>query len=145
MMRTASASRSSCCWRRCIERTRSPAGSHPLAGHRQGTGGAVALSVDEPVHYSRPSIDVLLSSAADSYGAAAVGVVLTGANGDGAKGLARIAARGGGAIVQDPETAERREMPDAALAATPAARVARLAEIGPLLVDLVAAARGARS
>jgi two-component system chemotaxis response regulator CheB len=99
--------------------------------------GAVALSVDEPVHYSRPSIDVLLQSAADAYGDRAAGVVLTGANADGAMGLARIAARGGTAIVQDPETAVRREMPDAAVAATPGARVLSLDGIGTLLVDLV--------
>jgi two-component system chemotaxis response regulator CheB len=119
-----------------VERARSPAGE-------QGTGGWVELSVDAPEHFSRPSIDVLLGSAADAYGDRAAGVVLTGANGDGAEGLARIARRGGPAIVQDPETAMRREMPDAALAATPDARVAALEEIGPLLGELVVA--GARS
>jgi two-component system chemotaxis response regulator CheB len=107
-------------------------------------GGSVALSVDERVHYSRPSIDVLLQSAADAYGDRAVGVVLTGANADGARGLARIAARGGTAIVQDPETAVRREMPDAALAQTPAAQVLALDRIGSLLVDLVGTREGAR-
>ncbi|MEA2156507.1 MAG: two-component system, chemotaxis family, protein-glutamate methylesterase/glutaminase [Solirubrobacteraceae bacterium] len=99
--------------------------------------GEVALSVDAPVNFSRPSIDILLRSAADAYGDRVAGVVLTGANADGAEGLARIAARGGAAIVQDPDTAVRREMPDAALATTPAARVAALEEIGPLLVELV--------
>jgi len=107
--------------------------------------GAVALSVDEPVNFSRPSIDVLLASAADSYGDGAVGVVLTGANADGAAGLARIAARGGTAIVQDPDSAERREMPDAALAATPAARVLALGAIGRLLVEVVGMREGAQS
>jgi len=107
--------------------------------------GAVALSVDEPVHFSRPSIDVLLQSAADAYGDRAAGVVLTGANADGARGLARIAARGGTAIVQDPATAVRREMPTAALAAAPAAHVLALDDIGKLLVDLVATRQGARS
>jgi len=107
--------------------------------------GEVALSVDERVHFSRPSIDVLLHSAADAYGERAAGVVLTGANADGAAGLARIAARGGTAIVQDPETAERREMPAAALATTPAAHVLALGEIGTLLVDLVANPEQARS
>jgi two-component system chemotaxis response regulator CheB len=97
---------------------------------------SVALSVDPPHNYSRPSIDILLSSAAHAYGERAAGVVLTGANADGAEGLARIAARGGPAIVQDPETAARREMPDAALAATPGARVLALEEIGPLLTEL---------
>jgi two-component system chemotaxis response regulator CheB len=103
--------------------------------------GAVALSVDEPVNFSRPSIDVLLQSAADNYGDAAVGVVLTGANADGAAGLARIAGRGGTAIVQDPAGAERSEMPAAALAAAPGARVLPLDEIGPLLVDLAVGTR----
>lgn len=98
--------------------------------------GSLSLSVDEPLHFSRPSIDILLGSAADAYGERAAGVVLTGANADGARGLAKIAARGGAAIVQDPATAERREMPDAALWATPEARVMALEEIGPALVAL---------
>ncbi len=107
--------------------------------------GAVALSVDEPVHFSRPSIDVLLASAGDNYGDSAVGVVLTGANADGAAGLARLAAQGGTAIVQDPAGAERREMPDAALAAVPAARVLALDQIGRLLAELAGMREGAQS
>ncbi|MFP5364186.1 MAG: chemotaxis protein CheB [Thermoleophilia bacterium] len=107
--------------------------------------GAVALSVDPPLNFSRPSIDVLLGSAADAYGARVTGVVLTGSNADGALGLATIAGRGGTAIVQDPETAERREMPDAALRGSPAARVLALEEIGPALVDLAAAGTESRS
>jgi two-component system chemotaxis response regulator CheB len=98
---------------------------------------SVALSVDAPLNFSRPSIDILLRSAADAYGSRAAGVVLTGANADGADGLARIASRGGPAIVQDPETAARREMPDAALAATPGARVVALEQIAELLTELV--------
>jgi two-component system, chemotaxis family, protein-glutamate methylesterase/glutaminase len=98
--------------------------------------GTVALSVDAPLNYSRPSIDVLFGSAADAYGERVAGVVLTGANADGALGLAQIAGRGGAAIVQDPETAERREMPDAALRATPDARVLTLAQIGSALTAL---------
>ena len=105
--------------------------------------GSVALSVDAPLNYSRPSIDILFSSAADAYGARTAGVILTGANADGALGLAQIAERGGTAIVQDPETAERREMPDAAIWATPEARVLALEEIGPALTQLAGA--GARS
>jgi two-component system chemotaxis response regulator CheB len=106
--------------------------------------GTVALSVDAPEHYSRPSIDVLLATAASAYAERAAGVVLTGANADGADGLARIARRGGSAIVQDPETALRREMPDAALAATPDARVVPLDEIGPLLCSLAGVREGAQ-
>jgi two-component system chemotaxis response regulator CheB len=82
--------------------------------------GRLALSTDDHVNHSRPSIDVLFESAADAYGPGVVGIVLTGANDDGAEGLARIRERGGLAVVQDPETAERREMPDAAIAATDA-------------------------
>ncbi|HEY1538882.1 MAG TPA: chemotaxis protein CheB [Solirubrobacteraceae bacterium] len=100
--------------------------------------GSVALSVDAPLNHSRPSIDVLLRSAADAYGERVAGVVLTGSNADGAAGLARIAACGGTAIVQDPATAERREMPDAALAATPSAWVVALEEVAPLLTELAA-------
>jgi two-component system chemotaxis response regulator CheB len=102
---------------------------------------SVALSVDPPLNHSRPSIDIMLASAADAYGERAAGVVLTGANADGADGLARIAARGGPAIVQDPETAARREMPEAALAATPGARVVALEEIGALLAELAGTRR----
>jgi two-component system chemotaxis response regulator CheB len=98
--------------------------------------GTVALSVDDPENFSRPSIDVLLGSAADAYGAGAVGVVLTGANGDGARGLAEIAARGGVAVVQDPGTAERREMPEAAPPAVPDARVVALEDIAAVLAGL---------
>ncbi len=104
--------------------------------------GSISLSVDEPLHFSRPSIDVLLGSAADAYGDRVAGVVLTGANADGAVGLAKISARGGPAIVQNPETAERREMPEAAVWATPEARVLELAQIGPALVELAASSAG---
>ena len=81
--------------------------------------GTVALSIDAPVQFSRPSVDVLFESAADEYGERAIGVVLTGANADGAAGLAAIKRRGGYTIVQDPASAERREMPEAALAVGP--------------------------
>ena len=107
--------------------------------------GSVALSVDAPLNFSRPSIDILFGSAADAYGDRVAGVVLTGANADGALGLSQIAERGGAAIVQDPETAERREMPEAALWATPEARVLKLDEIGPALEQLAGTEAGARS
>ena len=106
---------------------------------------SVALSVDPPHNFSRPSIDILFGSAADAYGERAAGVVLTGSNGDGAAGLARIASRGGPAIVQDPETAVRAEMPRAALAATPDARVVALEEIAALLVTLAGTRTETRS
>lgn len=103
--------------------------------------GAISLSTDEPVLYARPSIDVLLESAAESYRERCVGVVLTGANDDGAHGLARVVELGGTAIVQDPETAQRDEMPRAALRAVPDARVLQVEEIASLLVDLCGVAR----
>ena len=113
-------------------------GEDDSLAERRVEAGSVALSVDPEVNYSRPSIDVLLGSAADAYGERAAGVVLTGANADGAVGLAKIAARGGTTIVQNPATAERREMPEAALWSTPEARVLELDEIGPALVELAA-------
>ena len=99
-------------------------------------GSHLALSVESPVAFSRPSIDVLLESAAEEYRSRCVGVVLTGANDDGARGLARIRELGGAAVVQDPATAERPEMPRAALRAVPDAHVLPLELIAPLLVEL---------
>lgn len=99
--------------------------------------GHLSLSTDDPVAFSRPSIDVTFISAADTYRAAAVGVVLTGANSDGARGLKRIADRGGLAVVQRPDTAESPVMPAAALRFVPAARVLTLPEIAELLASLV--------
>jgi two-component system chemotaxis response regulator CheB len=95
--------------------------------------GTLALSTDEPVRYSRPSIDVTFESAADAYAAATIGVVLTGANDDGSRGLRRIADRGGRAIVQDPATADSAVMPTAALRAVPNAEVVKLDEMGAVL------------
>jgi PAS domain S-box-containing protein len=86
--------------------------------------GSVALSVDEPVQFSRPSIDVLFESASAEHGERTIGVVLTGANADGAEGLGAIKRRGGYTIVQDPASAERPEMPEAARAIGPNAVVA---------------------
>jgi two-component system, chemotaxis family, protein-glutamate methylesterase/glutaminase len=91
--------------------------------------GSFALSIDERVQFARPSIDVLFESAANTYGAGVIGVILTGANEDGAAGLARIKQCGGVAVVQDPAEAERRAMPDAAIAATVADAVLPLQEI----------------
>ena len=100
--------------------------------------GRIALSTDEPVRFARPSIDVLFESAADAYGERAIGIVLTGANDDGARGLARIQERGGVAIVQDPTTSERRTMPDAAISATRADAILPLEEIPKFLYGLCA-------
>lgn len=74
-----------------------------------------ALSVDPRVSFARPSIDVLFESAADTYREGLIGVVLTGANSDGADGLAYLRRHGGLAAVQDPQDAESPAMPQAAL------------------------------
>jgi two-component system chemotaxis response regulator CheB len=99
-------------------------------------GGRFALSVEARVQYARPSIDVLFESVADGYRERAIGIVLTGANADGAAGLAAIKRNGGVAIVQDPRTASRRVMPDAALAASETDAVLPLEEIGHFLFGL---------
>jgi two-component system, chemotaxis family, protein-glutamate methylesterase/glutaminase len=98
--------------------------------------GTFALSVDERVQYARPSIDVLFESAAYTYGPGVIGIILTGANEDGAAGLAAVKERGGVALVQDPTGAERRTMPDAAIAGTLADAVLPLDEMGRFLHDL---------
>lgn len=100
--------------------------------------GNLALSTECPVHYARPSVDVLFESAADAYGNAVIGVVLTGANLDGAQGAARIKARGGLVVVQDPSSAERPEMPGAAIKAAPVDRILPLSQIAAFLVGLYA-------
>jgi two-component system, chemotaxis family, protein-glutamate methylesterase/glutaminase len=98
--------------------------------------GAIALSTEGLVQNARPSIDVLFRSAADAYRERCVGVVLTGTNKDGAEGLAHIEELGGLAVVQEPSSAERDVMPAAALAATKAAVVLPLEEIGAYLRSL---------
>ncbi len=95
-----------------------------------------ALSSDEPVLFSRPSIDVLFESAADAYGSALVAIILTGANADGAKGMGAVAAAGGTAIVQNPEGAFAAAMPQSALELTPAALIMTLNEIGAYLLKV---------
>ena len=74
-----------------------------------------SLSCEAPVHFSRPSIDLLMESAADAYGLALAGILLTGANFDGAAGLAKIKQRGGFTVVQNPAQAQVATMPQAAL------------------------------
>jgi len=98
--------------------------------------GSFALSTDERVQYARPSVDVLFESTADAYGERTIGIVLTGANADGAAGLLAIRDVGGVAIVQDPETAEARQMPDAAIHATAVDAILPVREIGKFLLGL---------
>ena len=112
-----------------------PADYHLMIERSDGHG-ELNLSVDAAVAYSRPSIDVLFESAASAYGAAVVGVVLTGANNDGTRGAERIKQRGGFVIAQDPKTAEAPAMPEAAIAAGGVDRILPLERIGPFLVEL---------
>lgn len=95
-----------------------------------------SLSVDEKVNWSRPSIDVLFESAADVYGPALAGIILSGANSDGAQGLRRIKECGGIAVVQDPATAQFPEMPRSALRCTAADHVLPPEEIGRRLARM---------
>lgn len=99
-------------------------------------GPRAALSVDAPLHYSRPSIDVLFESAADQYGENLVGILLSGANHDGAAGLQAIGAAGGLMVVQDPDSALVPAMPRAALACCASPRVLPPAGIAELLAQL---------
>ncbi len=78
----------------------------------------LSLSIDPKVNYTRPSVDVLFESAADAYGANLIGIVLSGANNDGATGLHYIKQHGGLTIVQDPADAEVGYMPRAAIEST---------------------------
>jgi two-component system chemotaxis response regulator CheB len=94
------------------------------------------LSTDAPVRYSRPSIDVTFYSAADAYGSATIGVILTGANSDGSRGLRRIFDRGGVVMVQDPSTAESATMPSAAIRCVPEAHVLPISQIASTLSEL---------
>ncbi|WP_422929134.1 chemotaxis protein CheB [Singulisphaera sp. PoT] len=98
--------------------------------------GRLSLSSDELVAFSRPSIDVLFETAADAYGPSLIGVVLTGANADGANGL-RAVLDAGVAIVQDPADAQSSEMPRAALGACPEARALGLEQIAAYLMEVV--------
>lgn len=93
----------------------------------------LSLSQEEPVLYSRPSIDVLFESAADAYGDAVAGLILTGASADGARGLRALSDAGGRAYVQNPATAEASLMPQAALDACPGACMVELADLAALL------------
>ena len=98
--------------------------------------GLVVLSIDAPVHHARPSIDVLFESVADAYGPAAVAVVLTNSNEDGARGAAAIKAAGGKVYVQDPDTAESPIGPRATLARTAVDGVLGLEQLPRALVRL---------
>lgn len=106
--------------------------------------GMLCLSDEVAPHHHRPSIDLLLESAAIELGPALVGVILTGTGNDGAAGLAAVREHGGITVVQEPSTAERRDMPDAAIAATSVHRVAGLEEIPAILQAVCSPLVGAR-
>lgn len=96
----------------------------------------LSLSQEDPVHFSRPAIDFLFISAADAYGEGLLGVLLTGANEDGARGLSYIKNNGGRTIVQDPRDAQVSLMPEAALALHQPDHILTLSGIGQLLATL---------
>lgn len=93
----------------------------------------LSLSSEAPIGYSRPSIDVLFESAAEACAAATLGIILTGANQDGARGLKAISQAGGITIVQRPDTAFAREMPHAALLSCPDSLVMTIKEMAEYL------------
>jgi two-component system chemotaxis response regulator CheB len=98
--------------------------------------GTLALSLEAPVAFSRPSVDVLFESAADSYGPDMAAVVLTGANADGSRGVVTVRDAGGLVLAQDPEEAERAEMPEAAIATGAVHEVHRLDRLATRLSEI---------
>lgn len=109
-----------------------PPGYHLLVERER----SFSLSREAPLHHSRPSIDVLFDTAADAYGAGLAAVLLTGANHDGAAGLATVKARGGMTLVQDPHDAQVPTMPEAALALHTPDHVLALPQLSTLLKEL---------
>lgn len=95
-----------------------------------------SLTIDERVNYARPSIDVLFESAAEAYRNKLIGIVLTGANNDGTKGIKRIQECGGLTIIQDPKTAESAYMPKAAIAAIEPNFIGSLDDIAEFLIKI---------
>ena len=97
---------------------------------------SLSLSQEERVHHSRPAIDYLFASAADTYGTHLLAILLTGANQDGALGLAQVKQAGGTTVVQDPEEARIAVMPRAALALHTPDHILTLSRIAALLASL---------
>ncbi len=96
-----------------------------------------SLSLEGPVNYSRPSVDVLFESAVYAYRGHLVGIILTGANNDGARGMKFIKESGGYTIAENPDTAEVDSMPRAAIAATCVDKILPVHEIGPYLLQFL--------
>jgi two-component system chemotaxis response regulator CheB len=113
-----------------------PPDYHLLVERAEDGRATCALSTEAPVGYSRPSIDVLFESAADVFGERLIGIVLTGANHDGTRGLARIKELGGYTLVQDPASAESRTMCEGPIAAGCADRVLPLEDIAGFIAQL---------
>ncbi|MBP1124573.1 MULTISPECIES: chemotaxis protein CheB [Pseudomonas] len=97
---------------------------------------SLSLSQEDRVHHSRPAIDYLFASAADVYGAGLLAILLTGANQDGARGLAHVKQSGGTTVVQDPTEARIAVMPLAALALHTPDHILTMGRIGSLLASL---------
>jgi two-component system, chemotaxis family, protein-glutamate methylesterase/glutaminase len=108
-----------------------PPDEHLLVGP-----GKVQLAHSQLVHYSRPSIDLLFESVAGTYGSRSVGIVLSGSNRDGAAGIRAIREAGGVTLVQQPDTAEFKTMPQAAIATGCVDLVADLASMASLITEL---------
>lgn len=111
----------------------SPANYHLLVERD----GVLTFSIDPPVNFARPSVDVLFETAAEVFGPALIGVILTGAGSDGSKGLLKIKDCGGMAIVQEPADAELSSMPECALQMVKADHVVCLNDIPGLLMKLL--------
>jgi len=129
---------------RCLARVREPEDKEPVAAGSIWfapsnyhllieADRSFAFSTDLPVNFSRPSIDVLFESAADVFREKLCCVVLTGANDDGARGASFVRREGGFVIVQDPQTAEAKPMPTAAISRATPQIVAPLSEIAALI------------
>ncbi|MFP4469709.1 MAG: chemotaxis protein CheB [Bacteroidales bacterium] len=96
-----------------------------------------SLSVDERVNFSRPSIDVMFETAIDAYCSSLIGIILTGANNDGSKGLKKLKDCGGLTIVQDPADAEVRAMPEAAIRLVKPDQILKIDQIAPFLINTI--------
>ena len=99
-------------------------------------GSVISLTTDERINYSRPSIDVLFESAAEVFQDQLVGVILTGANDDGTEGMRLIKQSGGMTIIQDPQTAEVRTMPESVFRQMQVDHILSLKEISEFLNSL---------
>ncbi|WP_044042230.1 chemotaxis protein CheB [Caballeronia insecticola] len=114
-----------------------PPGYHMLVEAEGGAAPSIALSIDPPVRFSRPSVDVLFESAAHAYGERLLSIVLSGANDDGARGARTIREAGGACWAQDPATATAPAMPLAAIAADAANEVLTLEQMAMRLTQYV--------